>query len=99
MMAENANYGGKKAEEVIYLTLKNMKTNTTFVGVPVFQDNTMDQILVTYGAEIGVNLSGKKYLFENERTRKQTADEHAAVSTLDLETGDTLLINDDGGVA
>lgn len=85
-------------ENKIVIDLLNSVSGTPFTDVPVFRENTLQQIVDQYHDDIGINPNAKLQ-FKNKRTGRDTKDSSETVEGLGLENGDVLAICDDGNVA
>ena len=87
------------AESEFEIDLMNKVTGATYPKAIVRGGNTMEQILKEYAADIGVNPSDSKVIFENKRTGRSTNALDETVAGLGLEEGDILAISDNATVA
>lgn len=89
----------KAEESTIVIELTNKVLGSTCPRAAVYATSTLEQVLLWYGEEIGVNLSDRKLIFTNKRTGASTSDTSETVESLGLQEGDVLSVVDDGGVA
>ena len=87
------------SERVIEIDLLNKVTGTNYPQAAVYGENTLNQVLQEYAADIGVNPNDSKIIFENKRTGRSTSDKNETVNGLELIKGDVLAISDNAGVA
>ena len=86
-------------EKTIEINLINKASGVYFPGVPVYEANTLGQILGEYAEDLGIDLHAGKYIFENRSTGFSTADFQVTVKEFGLQNGGELVLLDEGGVA
>ena len=86
-------------EKPIEINLINKASGVYFPGVPVFEGNTLGQILEEYAEDLGIDLHAGKYIFENRTTGFSTADTRVTVREFGLMNCGELVLLDEGGVA
>ncbi len=84
-----------KVKEIMKLNLMNKQTGESYSNASVLEENTIEQILKEYAADIGVDPQRHNLLFSNNRTGHETSNRKAAVRDLDLKDGDVLVILQD----
>ena len=81
--------------EGFWLNLKNGLSGAQNMK-PVSPADTLGQIAQKCPKLIGSKKSAKRYIFEHERTHETTSETGVTVQEFGLESGDTLVIYDDG---
>ena len=73
-----------------------VKANLLSVEIGVYHDNTMEQIYTECASDLGLkpNGSSSRKMFKNIRAGKVSTDPNFTCKNLELEEGDTLLIDD-----
>lgn len=87
----------KKSAFEIVLVNKTSGVNVT--EVPVYEDNTLGQILKEYADDLGMDPRGSKYIFENRWAGTSTSDCNITVKEFALQPGGVLVLTDEGSVA
>ena len=87
------------AESIFEIDLVNKLTGATYADAPVTAENTLEQILQQYAADIGINLRASNIQFVNKRTGQETSFLECTVKELGLKAGDVMAVCDDGKVA
>ena len=87
------------AEKTIEINLINKASGVYFPCVPVYEGNTLGQILEEYAEDLGLDIHAGKYIFENRSNGLSTSDILVTVRDFGLQDGGELVLLDEGGVA